>query len=204
MPGKSKKLIQCLRSIYQNHIKNELLDHIKSELLHHTGIKPIPFHKFDARVSVSDLFAFRAGSDWETRFDVMNISSLIVPEKKVSETVRIIMFDQNGHNICQENIRLDPMEFRSIYLHEMVPKSVQAGSFAAIHIPDDPDLMVPHKTCISERGYVGYKRKSDKKDLWSFLHGNIYVISGKTNSKKGWSPFRRTTKKHYCYALKLP
>jgi len=185
------KTKNILRKIKYSHAGN----YVRSGL----GIEQVPFKAINHKESISDLFPFILHHEYETVFDIMNISSMLRPDLKVSETVLLIFYDENGKKLPESELTLNPFETLSIKINNYVPKSVMYGSFAVIHSPTIPNLMAPHKTCISERGYLGFRKKGSL--LWSYVHGNSYVIAGKhVQDSFKLRPFRNKSRQHHLYS----
>lgn len=149
---------------------------IKSAL----GIQPVKLRTPRSwHESISDAFVWRCDDGFRTRFDLMNLSSFIVPDRAAQERILIVLFSQKGLEIRRQTYDLEPFEIHTIYIDELLSKDDgEYGTFCVFHELHSQDDEWDFETCLLERSYTSYKNQ-DQCDLWSYVHGccNSYVLS---------------------------
>lgn len=145
---------------------------------------------FNKRAAISDLFVWRCDDEWETEFDLFNISSFVYPDQQPQEECRIIFFDKDGRCIGKHVLTLAPFERRVLKLSDYVGTDKEFGTFAVFHHSSCVSRYEDAKTHLTERGYIGYHRKGDV--LKSFCHGNLQALS-QGPAQEGFSYVAATT-----------
>lgn len=127
--------------------------------------------------SISDAFVWRSGRNICTRFDIMNLPTLIHPEDPCEDHVTVVVFSGDGSEIGRHSYVLEPFENRSIFLDDLLYGRKGIGTFAVFHSRCGGEAW-PYEACLSERSYVGY-RNPEETELWSYVHGccNSYVLA---------------------------
>lgn len=138
-------------------------------------VKPL-----NAQSVISDLFVWRVDDDWNTTFQLFNISSFLFPEEKPMEHCEVIFFDLNGRQIGHSSIPLKPFEMKTIDVSPLVNLKGM-GTFSIFHYSHVVKLIATKKSHLTERGYIAYHRKNEK--LKSFCHGNMQSLSKSENRK---------------------
>lgn len=136
---------------------------------------------FNKRASISDLFVWRCDEKWETEFDLFNIASFAFPEEMPQEKCNIILFNKEGRRIGDHSLILTPFERRVLRLSDYLGSHRGFGTFAVFHHSTCDEYYEEFKTHLTERGYLGYRRKGDA--LKSFCHGNLQALSQGPNQK---------------------
>ncbi len=124
---------------------------------------------------VSDLFPWRADGDWQTRFDLMNLSALLFPDRAAREDVGVVFFDEKGEPIRQERFRIEPFAVKELGIADFVPGGI--GTFACFHMAEDGSGFDCAGGHMVERNYLAFRRNSDASPIWAYVHGNTYALS---------------------------
>jgi hypothetical protein len=128
---------------------------------------------------VSDLFAIRDQTGWQTYFELLNINSLLKADfsnDDKSESVAIMYFyDSDGIFLGAKDIGLHNVARQSIHINPFLKSNLsKAALFAVFHkVPLDSTML--GESLIAERGYVGYEFNSN--GARSYVHGNHDAIA---------------------------
>jgi len=141
------------------------------------GFFPKYYQEPPLNYSASDLFFWRSDENWETRFDLINLPSVLYPQNKMSDKATIIIFDNQGHEISRHQITIQPFQTKTIEIKDLLGDTVGFGSMACFHEIVGNSLPGPPQFCLVERGFVGYRRIEDDSLLWSYIHGAAYVLA---------------------------
>lgn len=152
--------------------------------LRHVLGMPVPEYLPRLHESVSDLFLWRSDKVWETRFDLLHMAGMINPAFTRPYPVLIHLYDQEGVLLDQQQREVSSGEVQRLNLEEMLGPRKGFGSFALFHLVDPTDLFGENKTCLAERGYTSFRRKTDPSPLWSYVHGNLFVLGCDKKSLK--------------------
>ena len=114
--------------------------------------------------NVSDFFFWTNENGYNTKFQLINLSSNITPEDPVTESVKFFIYDENGKKIDEKSCSVEPFELKEVKFDEYKGK----GSFFAFHNFFNA-ILKEKKSYAVDRGYVGYKFGEG---VWSFVHGN--------------------------------
>lgn len=175
-------LRKTLSKYYYSHVYETALG---SRLRRFIESKPIAeLRPFNKRAAISDLFVWRCDDEWETEFDLFNISSFVYPAEQPQEECRIILFDKDGRRMGSHSLTLVPFERRILKLSDYLGSEKGFGTFAVFHHASCVSRYEAFKTHLTERGYIGYRRKGDV--LKSFCHGNLQALS-QAPEQKGFS-----------------
>ena len=183
MPTIIKKI---LRQLYDK----PFCDHLRAWL----GIRP-PFFIRPLRMleSISDLFLWRVDDTWETQYEIMNLPSLLVPDKTAIDSVTIIIYDARGNEISRSIIKLNPFESKKILIRSLLKGVTGQGTFGCFHSADSMDEIQKAGCYLVDRQYVSYSWKDDI--FLNYAHGNIYGLSKLATENKARSlvPMQRKT-----------
>jgi hypothetical protein len=183
MPTIIKKI---LRSLYDK----PFFDHLRAWL----GIRP-PFFLRPLRMeeSVSDLFLWRVDDTWETQYELMNLPSLLAPDKTAVDSVTMIIYDVCGNEISSNIIKLNPFESKKILIRSLLKGVTGQGTFGCFHSADNISEIQKAGCYLVDRQYVSYSWKGD--NFFNYVHGNIYSLSKLETENKARSlvPMRRET-----------
>jgi hypothetical protein len=151
--------------------------------------------------SVSDLFFWRSDKVWRTRFDFLNLPSVLHPDQNISDSITLIFHNQQGQTFHQEKITVPPLQKLIVQVEDLIGDNVGFGSMACFHETSE-DLQSIRQTCIVERGFVAYQRLTDNSDLWSYVHGAAYVLA-KSPDQEIAQTIRRTLRRNTFYQPQL-
>lgn len=181
-------LKKALSKYYYSHVYETALG---CRLRRFIESKPIAeLRPFNTKAAISDLFVWRCDDEWETEFDLFNISSFVYPDECPQEECRIILFDKDGRRIAFHSLMLAPFERRVLKLSDYLGPERGVGTFAVFHLSSCVSRYEAFKTHLTERGYIGYRRKGDV--IKSFCHGNLQALS-QAPEQNGFSYVAATT-----------
>jgi hypothetical protein len=141
--------------------------------------------------AVSDLMPWRRDGAWQTRFELMNLPSLISPEIAPQDDAELIFFDNDGNEIGRQQFKLAAFASETLIVSDLAPGAHAFGTFACFHSSAGNPVLDSAGSLIGERGYVGFRRDEDA--LWSFVHGNFNALAkpapagGSPESIHGWA-----------------
>ncbi len=136
---------------------------------------------FSKNAAISDLFVWRAGTDWLTTFQLFNISSFLFPEDNPSEDCEIHIFDACGKFLKKIDISLQPFELKRINFQSIDGLKGDIGTFSVFHFSKSISKISQKRSHITERGYISYQRTGEILD--NYCHGNLQSVSKKINGK---------------------
>lgn len=140
------------------------------------GLKPLlvtrPW-RHDA--AVSDLFPWRCDDLWDTRFDLANIPSLLVPGQDAVDRVTAVLFDAGGSEIARHAVDVPPRAVVPMTIGQFPSRPRGSGTLAVFHDTAGLTNLMKHKGYLAERGYLAFRRRGDP--LWSYVHGNLNVLA---------------------------
>lgn len=141
------------------------------------GILPKYYNEPPLDYSVSDLFFWRSDEIWRTRFDLLNLPSILYPDKNISDQATLVFYDQQGQEFLRKKITIPPFQTRAIQIEDILEGNSGLGSMACFHESSDSLQKGSSQTCIVERGFTAYRRVTDEFPLWSYVHGAAYVLA---------------------------
>jgi hypothetical protein len=161
-----------VRSLLSKLLDNRVGDHLRIFLDRspRLELRPSSFKK-----AASDLFPWRVTDEWDTRFDLVNVPSLLFPERDLIDRPVVVVFDKNGKEICRKKFVLKPLEYHPLVLRDLLGEHTGVGTFAIFHSIRDLPELAEKKMMITDRGYLAFKRKQDK--FWSYVHGNLQALA---------------------------
>jgi hypothetical protein len=141
------------------------------------GTWPKYYKEPPSNCSVSDLLFWRFDDVWRTRFDLLNLPSVLYPKGNITDKVTLIFYDQQGQKLCQEKITILPFQKKIIQIEDFLSGNPGFGSLAVFHDALEEIQNGPMQTCIAERGFSSYQRVTDNSPLWSYIHGAAYLLA---------------------------
>ncbi len=141
------------------------------------GVYPKYYREPDLNYSVSDLFFWRSDEVWRTRFDLLNLPSVLYPENNISDKVTLIFYDRQGQEFFREQAIIPPLQTKTILVEDILGDNVGFGSMAFFHNALEKTKPNQPQTCTVERGFAAYQRITDDSPLWSYIHGAAYVLA---------------------------
>ena len=148
-------------------------------LRHFLGIRA-PDYIPDFRETVSDLFLWRCDQEWETFFDLTHLAGLLNPDARDDYTVLIVLYSDMGVEIGRHPVTVDFSRSRLVRINDLAAAAqCRHGTFAVAHLAPPASIFGKEATCLAERGYVSYRRKTDASALRSYVHGNLYGVGAR-------------------------
>lgn len=134
-----------------------------------------PSYYFHYQEPVSDAFFWRVDEVWDTRFDLCHTAGILKPGYDEPYDVLLAVFDAEGNEIARRTECVEPMKIKRLALRELAGDHSGLGTFSVFHLFDKKSVLVNTETCVAERGYTSYRRKTDAPGFWSYAHGNVYI-----------------------------
>jgi len=161
-----------MRSLLSAWLDNPLGDRVRHLLGHNPPRVSRPMRKASV---VSDIFPWRVDDTWETRFELMNVPSFLMPETAGPDRVEFQIFDSGGRLVHAFLKDVAPFTRVQIDLAEHLSGHCGYGGFACFHAGGGAPGLKAAASHLCERGYVGFKRRHDK--VWSYVHGNQAALA---------------------------
>lgn len=177
-----------LSKYYYKHIHGSALGYRLRRFIDETPVAELK--PFNSKAAISDLFVWRCDDEWETEFEIFNITSFVYPKEMPEEQCRIIFFDADGREFNKIEFKLAPLERRTIKISNYLQGRKGLGTFSVFHHSHLAKRFSDQGSHLTERGYVGYRRKGDQ--LKSYCHGNLQSLA-QTPRQKGYSYVAATT-----------
>jgi hypothetical protein len=168
-----------LKQFLRPKIDNAVGDRLKSLLRQNPPWYARPWSK---DVTISDLIPWRCDNEWNTRFDVLNIPSLVFPEDSPKDKTLLVIFDADGMEIKRIENTLEPFRVKNIIFDEILDDHRGYGTFACFHHAPTIDPNMLNGSFFIDRQYVGFKRYGEP--LWSFAHGNVTALTHRPGARK--------------------
>jgi hypothetical protein len=131
-----------------------------------------------ANAPISDLFVWRSSPDWQTLFELIDISTLFEDEA-FSSRATFLFFDADGNRILERNVDLQANRRQTLDISSMVGSAHgEAGTFAVFH-SQPPTAVTQLGSFLTERGYVSYRYL--KAPLRAYVHGNFDAVAQKSD-----------------------
>jgi hypothetical protein len=125
---------------------------------------------------ISDLFVWRSSENWQTFFELIDISSFF-EDRNWPNKATLIFFDIKGERIFERSFELKPNRRRSLDISLIVGSSHgEIGTFAVFHTTPSSRI-TEFEAFLTERGYVSYCYRNAP--LRSYVHGNLDAMSYK-------------------------
>ena len=145
------------------------------------GITKVP----SKGATISDLFILRMEDNWQTFFELLNITQIMNPtQEEISEArVSFLFYSTTGEFLGCKEIDLPNQMKKTIDVNQIAKTLgiTKDGLFSVFH-ENPPRWFESYNSFLAERGYTGYLN-TDKGNIKSFVHGNLDSISVKSNKK---------------------
>jgi len=160
-------------SLIRDILKNNLALFIRNNL----NIKPSGYRYFkEDLISVSDFFYWNTLEKNNTKINITNLASQVLPNIDQDCQVQFIFYDSNGNIIYEFKKNLAYFKSYSFLVSDFCPNNF--GSMLIFHNFNNTDELVNHGSYVSEKGYVGYNYDNGP---WNFVHGNNSCLSIASN-----------------------
>jgi hypothetical protein len=166
------------------------------------GVFPKYYKEPPLSYSASDLFFWRSDEVWRTRFNLLNLPSVLYPKNNYSDRVTLIFYNSQGQEISRHQITILPLQTTVIEIEDLIGDTVGYGSMACFHEPVENSKSNPSQFCIVERGFIAYRRVKDDSPLWSYVHGAAYALA-KPPAQDEVQNIRRILRKNLLYQPQL-
>ncbi len=131
-----------------------------------------------ANAPISDLFVWRSSPNWQTFFELIDISSLFEDEA-FPRLVTFLFFDGEGNRILERNVELQANSRQTLDISSIVGRDHGAtGTFAVFHF-QAPAALTQLGSFLAERGYVSYCYLAAP--LRAYVHGNFDAVAQKSD-----------------------
>ena len=158
-------MVNLIRDI----LKNNLALFIRNNL----NIKPSGYtYLKDDLISVSDFFYWNTLEKNNTKINITNLASQVLPNIVQDCKVHFIFYDSNGNIIYEFKKNLAYFKSYSFLVSDLCPNNY--GSMLIFHNFNNTDELVNYGSYVSEKGYVGYNYDNGP---WNFVHGNNSSLS---------------------------
>jgi hypothetical protein len=171
--------VKVLRGIFQPFLDNAIGDRLKSIIYSNPPWYIRPWTK---DITLSDLIPWRCDKTWNTRFDIMNIPSLVFPNNKPKDQALLVVFDRNGKELVRIKNTIDPFKTEPIIFNQILGDHTGYGTFACFHHAPSIQQDLLDGSYFIDRQYVGFKRHGEP--LWNFAHGNVAALTHRPKAKK--------------------
>jgi len=122
----------------------------------------------------SDRFVWKNDSDWKTYFDLYHLGGILNPDFIEPYEVSIFFFDAAGKEICRKDIEVQFGQKQAVDVSLILKEKHQgSGTFLVFHKVAHDVIFGKSPSCLFERGYTSYQRRSDNSPLRSYVHGNL-------------------------------
>ena len=128
---------------------------------------------------ISDLFPLRCDSQWQTHFELLNVSGLISGNNSSvqEKSALFVFFNHEGTKMGEKLVAIPSSGRSSIALDNAFDSSIsKASSFAVFHEFSDQTLEIG-ESFLAERGYTGYSRSDSR--IRGYVHGNFDSLAYK-------------------------
>lgn len=139
-----------------------------------TWRQPLTRLPASAASTISDLFVWRSSDEWQTFFELIDISSLFEDDEG-ERYVNLIFFDRAGRRVLEQRIKLQAYCRQTLDISALVGRTHgESGTFAVFHTRM-PSSITKLGSFLAERGYVSYCYRGAP--LRAYVHGNLDAMS---------------------------
>lgn len=164
-------------------MKNLIKDFVSEDILlflrNNLNIRPLGYSYLKKNIiSISDFFFWNTKNKFDTKINITNLASQVLPKIKQDCNVIFIFFDSNGKVIFNDEINLKYFQSYSFSVSKYCPNNF--GSVAIFHRFKNFKELKEHGSFVTEKGYVGYNYDNGP---WSYVHGNNSSLSYSIDKK---------------------
>jgi len=186
------KISTHVKKIFRPLYNYPFFDHLRA----YFNIRPPLFIRpLSKKAAISDLFPWRSDDLFDTRFDLMNIPSLVIPEGPPTDIVTLVFFNSEGEEVLRHIQKLKPFENKKIIFRDLFNNTnglSGQGTFACFHFAEGLEECRKEGCYIVERQYVSYSKKND--NFLNYVHGNTYGLFKLPNKDEIRSLISKKTK----------
>lgn len=137
------------------------------------NIRPLGYSYMKKNVlSVSDFFFWNTINNFNTKINITNLASQVLPNINQKCNVIFIFYDNLGNIIKKKEKTLDYFESFSFVVSDYFKNSF--GSLAIFQNFKNFDELKEQGSFITEKGYIGYNCDDGP---WNYVHGNNSMLS---------------------------
>lgn len=140
--------------------------------------QPLTLVPSNPEMTVSDLFIWRKGNNWQTYFDLINLNALVsadLDEKARSGSAEFLLMDMNGKLLSRQEVGFGDTYHQLVDISALVTDgNVDHGTFCVFH-PHSPVAVREAGSFLTERGYSSYRYRNAI--LRSYIHGNLDAVA---------------------------
>ena len=158
-----------MKKLIKKFLPNNLTLFIRNNL----NIKPLGYTYLKKNVvSVSDFFYWNTKDGFNTKINITNLASQVLPNIKQKCDVIFYFFDSFGKIIFQKEITLGYFESSSFEVSEYCKDNF--GSLAIFQNFKNFEELKKYGSYVTEKGYIGYNFNNGP---WNYVHGNNSSLS---------------------------
>ena len=157
----------------------KIIPHFRNRYAPIVALKP-----HDSKFTFSDLFIWRCGNDWKTKYDLFPYISLFSKKHELPNIgickARLVILSNDGNLLTESKIEFEPTKKFSLNLADYIPSPIslnQYGTFMIFH-KNIPRKEILNGGYLTDRGYTSYGFGSSH-NISSYVHGNLDAVSGK-------------------------
>ena len=157
----------------KKHFKKILTNNFSLFIRNNLNIKPLGYTYLKKNViSVSDFFYWNTSDGYNTKVNITNLASQVLPDIKQNCSVVFFFFNSFGKIIYQKEITLEYFESYSFEVAKYCNDDF--GSVAIFQSFKNFDELQKHGSYVTEKGYIGYNYNDGP---WNYVHGNNSSLS---------------------------
>lgn len=118
-------------------------------------------------ISISDFFFWNTSNGYDTKINITNLASQVLPNINQSCDVDFFFYDAKGKLILTEQINLEYFQSYNFQISKKIPNKY--GSLAIFHKFKNNAELREHGSYVTEKGYLGYNYNGGP---WNYVHGN--------------------------------
>jgi hypothetical protein len=157
----------------QHSIKQQLT-RVNRKLFITSSFTKIPCN---SSATISDLFIYRSGPEWNVEFELLDVESLILGNfiSQENRYAEFYFFSSSGSLISKITQKLSATPRTTIMLSELVATLSEIPATFAISHPQDRFAKINSDSMIAERGYTGYEYIN--LGVKGYVHGNLDAVA---------------------------
>lgn len=129
-------------------------------------------------LSVSDFFFWNTRNNFNTKINITNLASQVLPNINQKTNVLFIFYDYQGNIILKKKHELKYFESFSFVVSDFLKNNF--GSLAIFQSFKDFKELERQGSYVTEKGYIGYNFENGP---WNYVHGNNSTLSYTSNEK---------------------
>ena len=141
----------------------------------------------DRQFTFSDLFIWRFGNNWKTKYDLFPYIGLLSNKDELPNIgackSRLVILSNDGNLLSESKIKFEPTKKFSLNLANYISSSMPTDQYGTFMIFHENTLrkVILNGGYLTDRGYTSYGFGSS--NTVSYVHGNLDAVSGKYSNK---------------------